>query len=74
MLDLFYRLIASANQEICRIICEDIYPGELSLERTNERFNISSFLDLDRLVKKEGFTTKLYDERREFLFTDSYFF
>ena len=60
--------IPNANQEICRIICNDIYPEELSLECTNDSSNRSSFLDLDILVKKEGFATKLYDKRRDFSF------
>ena len=30
--------------------------------------NRSLFLDLDVLVKKEGFATKLYDKRRDFSF------
>ena len=60
--------IPNANQEICRIICDDIYPEELSLECTYDCLNRSTFLDLDILVKKEGFTTKLYDKRRDFPF------
>ena len=34
----------------------------------NYSLNILSFLDLDISVNQEGFTSKLYDKRRDFSF------
>ena len=53
--------VPNASEEICRIVCKEIYPEELSIERTNTNLIRSSFLDLDIFVRSEGFLTKLYD-------------
>ena len=37
-------------------------------KKTNSVFSRSSFLDLDIFVSEEGFSTKLYDKRRDFPF------
>lgn len=60
--------VPNANDKICDIICRDIYPSELTIECTNLVFNRSSFLDLDIFVTEGGFSTKLYDKRRDFPF------
>ena len=60
--------VPNATDHICNIICNDIYPDELTLECTNDDKLRSSFLDLDIFVNREGFVTKLYDKRRDFSF------
>ena len=60
--------VPNANNKICDIICNDIYPSELKIECTNTDLKRSSFLDLDIFVTDEGFVTKLYDKRRDFSF------
>ncbi len=60
--------VPNANENICNIICRDIYPSELTIECTNLVFDRSSFLDLDIFVAEGGFSTKLYDKRRDFPF------
>ena len=46
--------VPNANEEMCRIICTEIYPEELSIERTNTDLMISSFLISDIFVRREG--------------------
>ena len=60
--------VLNASEEICRIVCKEIYPEELSIERTNTDLMRSSFLDLDIFVRSEGFLKKLYDKRQDFSF------
>ena len=60
--------VPNASEEICRIVCKEMYPEELSIERTNTDLMRSSFLDLNIFVRSEGFLTKLYDKRRDFSF------
>ena len=60
--------VPNASEKICRIICKEIYPEELSIERSNTDLMRSSFLDLDIFFHSESFLTKLYDKRRDFSF------
>ena len=56
------------SQEVCDIICNDIYPEELDIVPTNQnRFN-TTFLDLNISIVNGAFKCKLYDKRRDFSF------
>ena len=61
--------VPNASEEICRIVFEEIYPEEHSIESTNTDLMIPSFLDLHIFVRSEGFLTKLYDKRQDFSFS-----
>ena len=60
--------IPNASDDICNIICNDIYPNELEIVLTNSDPKNSTFLDLDIFIKDRKFHTKLYDKRRDFPF------
>ena len=52
--------IPNCNQDICNIISNDIYPGELEIVCTNVNNNMScTFLDLDIIVENNRFITRL---------------
>ena len=54
-------IIPNASDEICEIIMNDVYPEEFRMHYYNDKLS-SSFLDLDIMVKQEGFIIKLYDK------------
>ena len=56
------------NENICKIICNDIYPEELDVEPTNYSNINTTFLDLDIGIEENRFISKLYDKRRDFGF------
>ena len=61
--------VPNATSEICKVIREDIYPKELTIELTNvDDLASASFLDIDISVDNNRFHTKLYDKRRDFAF------
>ena len=47
-------------------ICNDIYPQELDIVKTNSNSQCCTFLDLDIFIANKQFNTKLYDKRRDF--------
>lgn len=47
---------------------KEIYPHELTLNKTNSRNNKSSFLDFDLTVENSVVITKNYDKRYDFDF------
>ena len=60
--------IPNCTKELSDIVCNDIYPSELDIIKTNENPKSSTFLDLDIFVSNGQFSTKLYDKRRDFKF------
>ena len=61
--------IPNAGNDMDKIICNDIYPRELTVLNTNPSEPSScTYLDLDIVVENGKFTTKLYDKRKAFSF------
>ena len=61
--------IPNAGNNMDKIICNDIYPRELTVLNTNPSEPSScTYLDLDIVVENGKFTTKLYDKRKAFSF------
>ena len=60
--------IPNCDSRLDNIICNDIYPSELDIVKTNDSDQCSTFLDLDIFVANKQFNTKLYDKRRDFKF------
>ena len=56
------------DDNICKIICNDIYPDELDIIMTNQCNSNTTFLDLDIVIDNGRFVSKLYDKRRDFGF------
>ena len=54
--------------EICDIICNNVYPVDLDILKTNDNDSSSTFLDLDIFIQDGRFQTRLYDKRRDFSF------
>ena len=59
----------NANNDICDIICSEIYPDELQIVMTNRDPKSSTFLDLDISITDKKFNSKVYDKRRDFPFS-----
>ena len=51
---------------MCQIICNKIYPDELEIIPKNICNLITSFLDLEIIIKDGRFVWKLYDKKRYF--------
>ena len=48
---------------------KDIYPSQLNVEKTNQPYNLASYLDLTFTIEKDGkLSTKLCDKRDDFDF------
>ena len=60
--------IPNCTNKLENIICNDIYPQELHIVKTNSNSQCCTFLDLDILIANKQFNTKLYDKRRDFKF------
>ena len=60
--------IPNADDDICKIICNEIYPNDLEIVMTNRDMHNSTFLDLDIFIRNNKFHTMLYDKRRDFNF------
>ncbi len=60
--------VPNINNDICNVICNDIYPDELEIIPTNDLNYNTTFLDLDINVEDGRFVSKLYDKRRDFGF------
>ena len=60
--------IPNCTNKLENIICNDIFPQELDIVKTNSNSQCYTFLDLDIFVANKQFNTKLYDKRRDFKF------
>ena len=56
------------NNIFRQVICNEIYPSDLQIIRTNDSNIRSTFLDLDIFIEDRRFMTRLYDKRRDFSF------
>ena len=53
---------------MCQIICNDIYPDELDIISRNICNLNTTYLDLDIVIQDGRFVSKIYDNRRDFVF------
>ena len=60
--------VPNISSDICKTICNDIYPDDLEIIPTNSLNYSTTFLDLDITVEDGRFVSKLYNKRRDFGF------